>query len=241
MEGTAAWRDLLAKNPALAEAFARTQADYGRRFSQLEAKLGEVPEIQRCLDQLERAGADRNRVLHVLAIELSFSQKTKKPRLTRRRRWLRGLRTHKDSLRRLAERIRDLADEVERTYGRLETYPYLLGIALQIVNDCDVGMVSDLRAEDLAAEMRACADDLEAKARELGRVSKDISPAMTRRPVEELLAYLHRATGGVRPHLGTICEMLNAAYREQGLHSRRELTTDGLEKLFERHVRPRLK
>jgi hypothetical protein len=155
MRGTAAWQDFLAKNPALGKEFSRTQGDYQRKLSRLRLELDAVPEVHGCIERLKSVGADRTKLIHVLAIAIA------KPR------WRDDLRSHNHKLRRLAGRIRNLADEVEQTYGRPETYPYLLGIAQQIVNDRDVGLVSDVRADDLAAEMRACADDLEAKAREL--------------------------------------------------------------------------
>ena len=87
--------------------------------------------------------------------------------------------------------------------------------------------------------MRACAADLREKARQYGVVLKAETPRIARNPVVLLLAYLQSRTGNAREHLGTILEILNAAYSLYGIG--KSATTDALEKMLVRHVLPRLK
>jgi hypothetical protein len=212
-------------------AFAKAQAKYRVNLSRLATELGKVEEIRGGLGRLERAGADKSTILHGLAIAILMKK--------RRTLGLDKLRLIPRELRSLAKRMRDMAGELEQTYAKEETYPYLVAVALHMVRDTDVPAASEGIPRELISQMRACADDLEAKAKEHGLNFKSIMPVWNRWPEADLVAYVHHATGDVRPHLGTICEMLGWAYHTQRI--KRDFTIDRLEKVLSRHVLPRLK
>jgi hypothetical protein len=134
--------------------------------------------------------------------------------------------------------LRIIAGEIEQVYSDPATYPDLLGVSLQLKHDGPVTPVAECIPNNLIKELRALADDLQAKAREWGDLFRrgGVGDYAERRPRFLLLAYLQYITGDARQQLHTVSDLLHCAYQAYGIPKR--VSIDSLEKLYTRHVLP---
>jgi hypothetical protein len=230
---TPAFRELVSRTPALADV-AKVQAKYRDELQTLEQALSGNQEIRWCLNRLERAGADRVKILHVLAVEVHGRQRRDLPRQG----YLWKLKRVKKDLKSLARRLRTLLAEINRVYSEPETYPELLGVALQAVPKTRILPSTQWGPQQSLRAARAIADDLEGKARDYGELFRrgKLPDAVNRRPVVLLLNYVQHATGNARHHLKTLSDMLFHAYEVSGVKKR--VSIKSLDKVLARHVLP---
>ena len=203
-----------------------------REYAELESKLAENPEIQGYINPMEKVGLKGSDVLKFLAIEVGARLRHRELLMNRRR--------HVHLIRKLARALAKIADAVEGVYADPNTYPDLLKVALE--SGPENAIVSATRVPKKRLEhMRALADDMKVKARDLGDFFRRGEPpdAAIRAPVVELLRYVHRSTGDARPHMQILANMLHCAYEVCGI-KRETVSKESLSMLLTRHVLPSL-
>ena len=89
--------------------------------------------------------------------------------------------------------------------------------------------------------MYACADDLEKRAEELGRLAKQKTPHVKAQALRKLLCYVHAITGNARPHLPILAEVIATAYEVRHVRRRKPPTAGSLYKMLIRYVLPQMK
>jgi hypothetical protein len=234
---------LVSQNPEL-QGFPRAQQALRDCLEEVRGALSSQREIRNLIEKLVRAGADSDTVLAILALNVRVQEDR-----SQRGHWLPQMRRKKRSLKILAAKIRETARAVEKSARAPESYPDLwevalrkVRVALREVRDGAFIPVAKRVPKELLAGMRAHADDVEARALGLGRLSKSQLPRFTREPLVYLLDYLHHATGDIKPHFQTQAEILAAAYDTCKIAARYP-TKESLEITFRRHslLRPRLK
>lgn len=224
--GTAAHQELLSKSPHYGEGFEEVQLGYRLKLLKIERELEGIYAIRSALNKLSQGGADRQKILRFLAIEVHG------------RSWPREMQRTKRNLQSLAKRLSSMADEVERSASDVTTWPDIWGVAFQDVTESPVGL-SERAPREMIDAMRAFAADLKNRARNLGIIGKRKITVERRRTLMYLLAHVHLATSDVRRYFLLLAEMLTDAYEKYQI--RKGPTPESLEKLFARHVLPKLK
>lgn len=216
--------ELLAKSPNFAKGFQKNQQTYPEKLESIKREIKSIRGLR--LNRLEEAGAKPEMILHVLAMEVHGCS------------WLREVRRIKETQKKLAARLRENAEMVERMYGDDDCYPDLYTIVPPEARDGPAVPASERVPGLLIEEMRARADELDGFAREFGRFLKSKSPKLERQYIVGLLEYVHRATRDVHRHLVLLAAMLTDIYVKWGIEKR--VSPESLAKIFERHVKPRL-
>jgi hypothetical protein len=110
---------LLSKSPEHKRNFLEQQVKTEQWLEKTKRELDDLLRSSNSLRRLKEAGAIPERILHILALEV------------RQRHWPRELRLTKVHLKSLANELRGLADEVQRTYGKKESHLDFWLLALQ--------------------------------------------------------------------------------------------------------------
>ena len=220
----AALNELHAKSPRSAKGFQDAQCIYLEKLERLKCEIRSMKGLH--LDRLEKAGADPEMILHVLAMEIHGSP------------WRRPLRSLKQSQKQLASRLREDADRLEQMYGSDASFPDLYAIIPPGARGGPVVPASERVPRLLLREIRACADELDGFAREFGRYLQNRSPKLERQFVAGLLNYVHCTTGNVHRHLVVLAALLTDIYEKYKI--RKRVSPESLAKIFERHVKPQL-
>jgi hypothetical protein len=240
--GTPRFDELLAKaNPEFSEGFLHTHRTYREELEEIKQELrtfyeSHLNESRYSLSRVEKAGAKPEQILHLLAIEVHG------------RMWPNKMRLIKNNQKKLATSLREDANRLDRMYNDQATYPDLWRITLAFQEE-QAGPVipaSERVPRSLIEDLRARADELDQFARDLGTLMKQYMPKAGRRPVEELLLYVHYATGDVRKHFVALAEILTDLYGKFRIKTqvfpdslnKKRVSPESLNKLFYRHVEP---
>jgi hypothetical protein len=221
--GSPLFRRLLAKDHIRAESFFKHQAKYRARLQKIGREIASIAGVNDNLIRLKNAGAVRDKILHIIAVEVTRGST------------LRDMRAAKDRTKRAAKQLRLKADELEYLYRDESTYPEMWGIALQKIRSGRIRPVAKRIPLRLLNEMRFRADELHGFAIDFGEILKHYSPEHKREPTRLLLAYIHAATGALHRHLPSVAAILADVYEKYRI--RKTATPEGLAKLFRRHVR----
>ena len=146
------------------------------------------------------------------------------------------MRIIKQNQKKLAARLREDANSLNRMYTDVATYPDLCPIAFQQEHAGPVIPPSERVPHSLIEDLRARADELRSLPRDHGILLKQYMPVTERRPIEELLFYVHFITGNVCEHFVALAEILSDVYERFGID--KPVSPDSLKKLFYRHVVP---
>jgi hypothetical protein len=217
--------ELLAKSPNFAQGVQKYQQTYLEKLESIKREIKSIRGLR--LNRLEEAGAKPEMILHVLAMEVLGCS------------WPREVRRIKETQKKLAARLRENAEMVERMYGDDASYPDLYTIIPPEARDGPAVPASERVPGLLIQEMRARADELDGFAREFGRLLKSRFPKLERQYIVGLLEYVHHATEDVHRHLVLLAAMLTDIYVKCGIEKR--VSPESLAKIFERHVTPRLR
>jgi hypothetical protein len=223
LPGSPAFQRLLAGDQARAQDFFSTQAAFRARWEKIKREIVAIEGVNDNLIRLKNAGAVCDTILHLIAIEVTRGSA------------LRDMRAAKDRTKRAAKHLRQKADELEQLYRDETSYPEMWGVALQKIRSGKIVPVARRLPRRLLSEMRACADELHGFAGQFGQILKRYSPEYKREPTRLLLAYTHKAAGGVHRHLPSIAAILTDAYEKYGI--KKTATAEGLAKIFKRHVK----
>ena len=201
----------------------------------LEKIKREIMSIPRVRDRLGIVACIQpSEMLHVLAVVAW----TSRPGAKNRPAWLDGVERQKEHLKRLSHGLRKVANEAELRYGEEASYLDLWMIARRQKHDGAVVPVTDRVPHELIREMRSHADTLDAWVRDFGRFLKDNSPVASREPVMKLLFYVHGRTKNLSRHLPDLSDMVRAVFERYGI--KRRVSAGSLDRLFRRHVKPRV-
>lgn len=226
-DASPALRKLLNNNSRRSREFEESQLKYRERLERIKNKLRQPGTFQGGLSRLISAGANGDRLLHILAIEVLGRSM---PREVTR---------EKTKIKALAKRLRNITSEVEKAYLSEATYSDEWSIAIHALYDGSVQKNAPVWREWIRS-MRVCADDLEEKARALGQLAKNEIPHVKSQAVKILLAEVHATTGDARRHVPLIAELLVAAYATCGIQKRRTPSAGSLKKYLTRYVLPRM-
>lgn len=197
---------------------------YRVRLEKIKQQLRSIREIKGSLDILASAGADPERILHILAIEVA------------RYPWERQGKTAKSRLKSAAKRLRHLAAELEQLYRDAKIYPDLLAVAYREIPEDSVPSLAERLPSTLIREMRQRAAELEDFDRQWGQSLKTDIPVRKRRTILHLLMYVHGKTGDVRPHFVRLSSLLADVYEKFPNSRRRAYSPGSLEKHFKRYI-----
>jgi hypothetical protein len=221
--GSRAHQRLLANSPQYKRAFLEEQGRTKQWLRKTKREINDLLRSSNSLRRLEEAGVIRERILQILALEV------------RGRCWLRDLRLTKANLKSLANRLRSLADEVQRTYGDNVTYLEFWLLALQQDQKRPPIPASRRIPRSLIREMGSRAKELDDMARKMGNFLQRATPVARRQPLTLLLAEVHARTGNLRRHLVPLSEILLDVYERYGIKSK--VSDYKLAKHFSRHVK----
>jgi hypothetical protein len=222
-QGSPAFKKLLDADPAKRTDFLENQIRYKARLDKLKREIESIEGVNHELRHLKNAGASSDKVLHIIAIEVTWGS------------WMREIRMAKDRVKKAAKYLRQHADELEQLYSDPATYPDMWLVHLQEIRQGSITPVAERIPISLLAEMRSRANELLGLSIEFADVLKHYAPIQRRKRIETLLAYVHKATGGIRRHLPSLAALLTEVYEQYDLD--RKATPDGLAKIFERHVK----
>lgn len=217
--------------------FLQAQQEYRDRIKQIEDRLysRRCDKVVRLLERLDGSGAKRYKVLRGVAQDIA----------SKGRKWPAARRNMVRTANRTADRLHAFADELEKLCSNPALYCDLWILAAQQVAEPEpppgcrpapAPTVAERIPYPLFDAMRHYADWLHENARLLGEFSREDAPRVARSHVVNLIRYIHCATGDATKHLGTLAELLEAAYTECGIKTKPP-TRDALMKMFERHVK----
>lgn len=151
-----------------------------------------------------------------------------------RRPWPRDLRRRMRNWRSLAARLRKIVNEIKVIYAdpSIETNNFRLSFGAK--SGAIIPDFATIEPPGNVDEILHIAQDLEHRADETGTMLRRIAAALKREPLTQVLAYLYTASGRRTPPY----QMLAAILDELGV---RAVSDKALERMFERHVKPRLK
>lgn len=188
-------------------------------------EISSLPEVKTHLDKLKARGVKLERVLKCLAVFVLLEKHAT---------WKGEVDANKANLRELAGRLGSIADEVEGAYRADAIRPDLFARSLGFLLPA-----SPYDHRQAVEYMRETAADLETKARIFGRLRKDITPVVRRKPIVELLRHVCKPQPWSNPEFPLklrqqLAELLYAVCEKYGITN--SFTADSLFKTFQRHV-----
>jgi hypothetical protein len=204
----------------------------------IQERIAAMPDIKSCLRVLGKRGLRAEKVLKYVAMLVLIDMKDE---------WRKDKRIRKnaDNWRRLAKRLRNSAEEVERTYSTDATRPDVLALSVGVAWVEPTPPQHDPRKA--IESMREVAADLENNARLSGQIRKAVIPWIRRQPEVAFLRHAYkpepwRASELPRERLRDLfqrlAELLDTVYEAYEIRPR--FSADSLEKTFKRHVWPGL-
>jgi len=222
-----ALKQLAAESRSFAEQNAKAAPAVRKLRERYEREISSLREVKTHLDKLKDRGVKPERVLKCLA---AFVQ------LERDATWQNTVDANKANLRDLAERLRSIAGEVERTYDTDAIRPDLFALSLGF--RVPAAPYDHRKAVE---GMRETVADLKTKARGFGRFRKDITPVVKRWPIVTLLWHVCKPEPDNIPEFPLelrqrLAELLHAVCERYAIKN--SFTAGSLDKQFRRHLQP---
>jgi hypothetical protein len=201
---------------------------FERELKEIEKRILKVSGIQPDLNTLAKAGADKKRVLEILALAV-FDQNTDWPRVIERKR---------EALRRLAQQLRTVTIEAEQ----LAEDPLcggLFWLALCGLIGWDEVKWPTKKSPNstFGRMMRMLAKHEEDLARQLGEIARKAAFHNRRSAIAALIYYIRESTG--RNDDDVVARLLTDAHEAVGLS--RQFSADSLAQVRKRHLEPLLR
>jgi hypothetical protein len=232
LSSSPAIQQLASENPEFGRQFIEALPWYQKVLEKTQREIAALREFKSLLEKLDR----RIRPERILKHVAGFVLLEQGP-------WKSNLQENKVRLRRLAKRVRKMADKVEATYSSDSIRPELWAMQLGVLTET-VPLYDFQKAIE---GMRQTSDDLNKKAQGFGLVRHAITPAVRRQPLVSLLQHAYRATFTNwdwpesrhqfrRDCLQPLAELLDAVCEKRGI--KKSTTRESLEKLLVRYVLP---
>ena len=219
---------LAVESPSFAKQNAESAPAARKVREQYECEISSLPGVKTHLDNLKDRGVRLERVLKCLAAFVILENDAT---------WQLNADANKAYLRKLAKSLRTIAGKVERAYTadalRPELFALSLGFTHVPASPYDHGKTVECLLETAA--------DLETKAMGFGRLHKDITPAVRRKPIVELLRHVCKPQPWSNPEFPPklrqqLAELLHEVCKKYEIKN--SFTAGRLLKTFERHVLP---
>jgi hypothetical protein len=219
---------LAAESPSFAEQNAEAAPAAGKVREQYESEISSLPDVKTYLDKLKDRGVKLERVLACLAAFVLLEKDAT---------WQLKADANKAYLRKLAKSLQKIAGRVEGAYSADALRPELFALSLGFT-DMPASPYDHRKAVEYMLEAAA---DLETKARGFGRLRKDITPAVRRKPIVELLRHVCKPQPWSVPECPLqlrvmLAELLDAVCKKYEIKNL--FNSESLLKTFNRHVVP---
>jgi hypothetical protein len=216
---------LAAESPSFAKQNAEAAPAVRKLREQYALKISSLSEVKTHLDKLKARGVEPERVLKCLASFVLLEKDAT---------WQLKADANKADLRKLAKGLRTIAKKVDGAYRADTLRPDLFALSLGFF----VPTPPPYDHRKAVEYMGETAADLETTARIFGRLRKEITPAVRRKPIVRLLRHVCKQPWSV-PDLQLrviLAELLDAVCEK--FEIKNSFTADSLLKTFERHVLP---
>jgi hypothetical protein len=219
---------LAAESPSFAKQNAEAAPAARKVLEQYESEISSLPDVKTHLDKLKDRGVKLERVLACLAAFVLLEKDAT---------WQLKADANKANLRKLAKSLRTIAEEVKGAYRADANRPELFALSLGLL----VPAPPPYDHRKAVEYMLETAADLETKGRGFGRLRKDITPVVRRKPIVNLLRHVCKPQPWSIPEFPLelrlrLAELLDEVCKKYEIKN--SFTADSLLKTFERHVLP---
>ncbi len=195
------------------------------KLKKIERRILKISGVQRDLDKLAKAGADRTQVLRLLGLAVFDHEMD----------WRLLVRQKRDALKRLAKQLRTVTDDAERlAEDPLSGAHFWLALLGMIKWDEVQWPVKSAPEAPFGSMMRRLAKNSESKARVLARVLRQGTYHQRRIAAVALSYYIRTKTG--HDYDDEVARLLTDAHEAIGIT--KQFSAPQLKKSRQRHMRP---